>query len=147
MNIHRRKALTWLFALPAAGMASGALAHNGAPEASAFSTLSALSLALPVAVSVAAPVMLFAAGAMLTVSAVEVSANGTVWILERASDGASAIVTFAAASTGAAIVGVGTVLSVTVLSAGWLLGTAGEAIAFIPNALGESLLYHERIRP
>jgi hypothetical protein len=40
----------------------------------------------------------------------------------------------------------GTVLSVTVVAAGWLLSAAGEVICLIPNALGESLLYNERLR-
>lgn len=144
MSITRRQAICRLLALPFLGAAPAALAHPGASEAS---TVSGLSLALPIAVSVAAPVMILSAGAVLTVSAVEVSANGTVWVLERASDGASALVTFGAASLGAAAVAVGTGIAVTVLSAGWLLSAAGEAIAFVPNALGESLLYHERIRP
>jgi hypothetical protein len=33
---------------------------------------------------------------------------------------------------------------VTVIGAGTVLSAAGEAIAFIPNALGKALLYNER---
>ena len=43
--------------------------------------------------SVAAPVMILSGGVMLTVVAVEASAEGTVWVLERASDGARFSVT------------------------------------------------------
>ena len=37
-------------------------------------------------------------------------------------------------------------ISVTVVAAGWLLSVAGEVICIVPNALGESLLYNERVR-
>ena len=33
----------------------------------------------------------------------------------------------------------------TALSTGWVLSAAGEAIAFIPNEIGRALLYNERI--
>ena len=60
---------------------TGARAQSSVSEASVLSTL-------PIAVSVAAPVMLLSAGVALTVVAVEASTIGTVWVLERASDGA-----------------------------------------------------------
>jgi hypothetical protein len=110
---------------------------NSYPTAS---DASALSL-LPVAVSVAAPVMIVSAGAALTVVAVEASATGTVWVLERASDGARASVQL----SGVALAGVGTVLVATAISTGWVLSAAGEAVALIPNELGNALLYNERI--
>lgn len=122
-------------ALAAALHAVPARAH-GPSDASVLS-------ALPVAVSVAAPVALFSAGAVLTVVAVEASAAGTVWVLERASDGARASVRLSGAVSAAA----GTVVAVTALSTGWLLSAAGEAICFVPNTLCAALLYHERVTP
>ena len=56
---------------------------GGARAQSEASALSALST-LPIAVSVTAPVMVLSAGAVLTVVAVEASATGAVWVLERA---------------------------------------------------------------
>ena len=111
---------------------------HGPSEASALS-------ALPVALSVAAPVMLLSAGAMLTVVAVEASAEGTVWVLERASDGAQASVTLSAQAVGGLSVAAGTAVVVTAFSAGWVLSAAGEAIAYIPNEIGKALLYSERV--
>lgn len=108
--------------------------NNGASE------LSAISL-LPVAVVIAAPALVLSAGATLSVVAVEASAEGTVWVLERASDGARASVKVA----GHSVAAVGTGVVVTAMSAGWLLSAAGEAIAFIPNEIGKSLLYNERV--
>ncbi|MBA4343787.1 MAG: hypothetical protein C0423_16735 [Methylibium sp.] len=107
---------------------------------STVSQASALSM-FPVAVSVAAPVALFAAGAVLTVVAVETSARGTVWVLERASDGARASVEF----SGRASAAMGTALLVTVIASGYVLSVAGEVIAFVPNAIGQALLHNEQL--
>jgi hypothetical protein len=57
---------------------------NAAHADTAASEASALS-ALPIAVSVAAPVMIISAGVALTVVSVQASVVGTVWVLERAS--------------------------------------------------------------
>lgn len=119
---------------------AGARAHTCCTHYPTASDASALSL-LPVAVSVAAPVMIVSAGAALTVVAVEASATGSVWVLERASDGARASVHL----SGHALAGVGSVLLATAVSTGWILSAAGEAVAFIPNELGNALLHNERI--
>lgn len=118
----------------ALGTTPAARAHGGASELSLIS-------ALPVAVSVAAPVMLLSAGAMLTVVAVQASAEGTVWVLERASDGARMSVHLA----GHASAAVGTGVAVLALGTGWVLSAAGQALCFIPNEVGASLLYNEQV--
>jgi hypothetical protein len=114
-----------------------AAAQAQSVEASMLSTL-------PIAVSVAAPVVL-SAGAVLTVVAVEASATGTVWVLERASDGARSTLRLSAQAVGGLSVVAGTAVLVTVLSTGWVLSAAGTAIAFIPNEVGAALLYNERV--
>lgn len=116
-----------------------ASAHNdGLSEASALS-------ALPVAMSISAPVLSVAAGSVLVLASVEVVADGTVWILHRASDGARIVVKWSAISVGMASVAVGTAITVTAVSAGWVLSTAGTVLALIPNELGKALLHHERV--
>ncbi len=137
------RAVCALAALPLAITATASHAHNGAPEASAASSL---SLSLPVAVLIAAPVAFLAAGVMLTVTAIDVSAQGTVWVVRRASDGATASLRVSGELAASVAVGVGTAISVTVVAAGWLLSVAGEVLCIVPNALGESLLYNERVR-
>ena len=112
-----------------------AQAHNNVA-----SELSDISLR-PVAVVIAAPALVLSAGATLSVVAVEASAEGTVWVLERASDGARASIRLAGQSATA----IGTGVVVTAMSAGWLLSAAGQAVAFIPNEIGKSLLYNERV--
>jgi hypothetical protein len=122
-------------------LAAVLLPAHAQPNASDASALSAL----PVAVSVAAPVMILSAGAMLTVVAVQATSTGTLWILERASDGARTSVTLSAQAAGALSVAAGTAVLVTAMSTGWLLSAAGHALAFIPNQLGAALLHNERL--
>jgi hypothetical protein len=121
-------------------------------EVSALSALSALPIASVVvgaaAVAgsvVAVPVVLSTTGAVFVIKTVESTARGTVYVLERASDGAR--VSFEL--TGKAMLGtvqlIGTSVVVTVVGAGVLLSAAGEVIAFLPNALGKALLHNERL--
>jgi hypothetical protein len=141
---HRRTVMKKLVFASALSLAlsltfgGAARAHNGASEASALSML-------PVAISVAAPVALLSAGAVFTVVAVEAASEGTVWVLERASDGARASVTLSGQLVGGVSVLAGTAVVATAFSAGWVLSAAGKAIAFIPNEVGKALLYNERV--
>jgi len=120
------------------GLQSAQARPNQASEASALSML-------PVAISVTAPAMLVSGTVALSVVAIQATAEGMVWVLERASDGARISVKWASLSTGMVSVAVGTVVTVTAVSAGWLLSTAGEVIALMPNALGRALLHHEEV--
>lgn len=134
------KRIVFATLLSAALLTAGtARAHREA--ASEASVLSGLS----VAVSVVAPAGLIVSGAAFTVVAVTAVAEGTLWVLERASDGARFSVTLSAASVGAASLAVGTAVTVVACSTGWVLSAAGKAIAFIPNELGKALLYNERV--
>lgn len=134
MKLHQTLLAAGLALALALGPTGAAQAHNTASE------LSALSM-LPVAVSVVAPVGLLSAGAVFTVVAVEAASGATVWVLERASDGAQASVTLA----GGASAVVGTAVVATAFSAGVVLSAAGKAIAFIPNQIGQALMYNERV--
>ena len=142
-DLIRRRSLFALATVPLALAGTVSHAHTGAPEASAASSL---SLSLPVAVLIAAPVAFPAAGAILTVTAIEASAHGTVWVVRRASDGVAASLRFSGELAASVAIGIGTAISVTVVAAGWLLSVAGEVLCIVPNALGESLLYNERVR-
>ena len=129
-----KKTLSTLMLAATLAMTSGAQAH-GVSEAS-----SALSL-LPVAVVVAAPSAMLSAGAVLTVVAAQASADGAVWVLERASDGARLSLQLA----GGSLVASGTVVAVSALGTGWLISQAGRVICFIPNEIGQALLHNERV--
>ena len=139
---HRRPFLrSALAACATAAILATAPAHahrTGASDASALSLL-------PIAVSVAAPAMVLSAGAVFTVVAVEASADGAVWILERASDGARMSLRLSSDVAAGASLGVATAVTVSAVSAGWILVSAGKAIAFVPNEIGRALLHNERI--
>ncbi len=139
-----RAILTPLLSTTLAAMLTLAPLHAVRAHGSAASEVSALSM-LPVAISVAAPVALLSAGATFSVVAVSAVAEGTVWVLERASDGARFSVTLAGQAVSGVVVGAGTLVVSTVLATGWLLSAAGQAIAFIPNEIGKALLYNERL--
>ena len=111
---------------------------------SGASALSALS-ALPVAMSVGAVGLVVSGTASLTVIAVEASAEGVVWIVERASDGVRGTVRFARDVGGGLSIAAGEMITVVAMGTGWLLCAAGKAIAFVPNEVGSALLYSKRI--
>jgi len=127
---------------------SQAHAHG---EASTLSSLSALPVASIVGGSavagsvVAVPLALSVTGAVLTVTAIEASANGVVLVLERASDGAQASVELVGRGLAGLAIGVGSVVGCSIIGTGVVLSVASEAIAFIPNALGRALLHDERL--
>lgn len=131
---------------PACALAAAlAVALGGASPGSAqaqrdLSSASGLSL-LPVALVVAAPAALLSGATVLTVAAVEASADGGTWVLERGSDGARISLRLA----GGASVAVGAAVTVTAVGAGWLLSSAGRVLAIVPNEVGRSLLHHERV--
>ncbi len=102
---------------------------------------------LPLAVSLAAPVMILSAGATLAVASVEVAGEGAVWVLQRASDGARASLRVSGQLAQGASVAVGTVVTVSAVSTGWLLSAAGQALCFIPNEIGKALPHNERVTP
>jgi len=141
--------------IAACAMLTGATASfdvNAQSEASALSALSLMPVASVVVGAsaaagavVALPVVLSTAGTVLVVKVVTVTASGTLYLLERASDGAQVSVEVLGRSVAAASVAVGSLATVSVIGAGVLLSAAGEVIAFIPNELGRALLYNEQV--
>lgn len=94
---------------------------------------------------VAVPAALSVGGSTLAVVAVEASADGTVYVLERASDGARASVKVMGRAANGAGASVGTAVLVSVIGSGVVLSAAGEVLAFVPNAIGRALLHNERL--
>lgn len=132
-----------LAAGPARAQSEASLALSALPVASVVGAAGSAA-AGAAAVSVL-PAALAVSGAVLTVKVVEASALGTVYVLERASDGARASVRVSARAGQAVVLGVGTVVVVGALASGTLLSAAGEVLCFIPNEIGRALLHNERI--
>jgi hypothetical protein len=131
--------------LIAAATLTGTVAHAHGGDPVDASAASSLSLSLPVAMVASAPVAILAGGVVLTVVAVQASATGAVWVLERASDGARVVLRFSGQVVHGASAAVGASVMVTAISAGVLLSAAGELLCFVPNQIGASLLHNERI--
>ena len=133
---------------------AGLLVSVQARAQSNVSTLSAIS-AMPVASLVVASEapgalvqasnILSVAGATLVVKAVESTGRGTVYVLERVSDGVRLSVEVTGKALGTASVSVGAFVTVSVITAGTILSVAGEAIALIPSELGRALLHNQRL--
>ncbi|AVS86298.1 hypothetical protein C8239_17310 [Paracidovorax avenae] len=128
---------------PARAQSEASFALSMLPVASVVGTASVGSAAAGAVATV--PVALSVAGAVLTVRAVEASAAGTVYVLERASDGARVSVEVAGRAASGVAAGVGTVVACSVIGTGVVLSAAGEVLAFVPNALGRALLHNERL--
>ena len=125
-------------------IAAALAVHAAAHAQSSVSELSEASL-VPVAISVALPIVLVAGVGSIVVTSVEASAEGTVWVVENVADGVKGSIRFAGRAVGALAVAVGTVVVVTVVATGMVLSAAGHVIAFIPNEIGRSLSYNRRV--
>lgn len=129
-----------VIAAPAHAQSEASLVLSALPVASVVVGASVGATALSVV-----PFALSVAGATLVVKAVEVTARGTVYLLERASDGAQVSIEVVGRAASGVVIGVGTVVAVSVIGAGVLISTAAEVLAFIPNELGRALLYNQRL--
>jgi hypothetical protein len=117
---------------------------QAARDPSGLSELSAISL-LPVAAVGYGASAALAGTAQLTVLSVQASAEGVTWIVERASDGVRSTLRFAGQVGGALSIAAGQAITVVAMGTGWVLCTAGRALAFVPNEVGSRLLYSQRI--
>ena len=123
---------------------AGTLATSVDARAESSTELSEASL-VPVAISVALPVVLVAGVASVVVTGVEASAQGTVWVVENLADGVKGSICFAGQVVGTVAVAAGTVIVVTAVATGMVLSTAGHVIAFVPNEIGRTLSYNQRV--
>jgi hypothetical protein len=137
MNFHKTFRQTALALMLVANLGQ-ARAHGNSSDISLLS-------ALPIAFSMASPLMVLSAGATLTVVAVQASATGTEWVLERASDGARSSMKLSTQAAAGVSVVAGTAVLVTAVSTGWVLSTASRVIAFVPNEMGNALLHNEKV--
>jgi len=122
-----------------------ALVMNTAAHAERSASEVSQASMVPVAISVALPVVLVGGVGSIVVTSVQASAEGTVWVVESVADGVKGSVCFAGRAVEAAGIAVGTVLVATAVSTGTVLSNAGRVVAFIPNEIGRSLSYNERV--
>ncbi|MDP9901226.1 hypothetical protein [Variovorax ginsengisoli] len=128
---------------PASAQSEASAALSLMPVASVVGSAAAAGTAASAVVAL--PVALSVGGAMLTVVAVEASAEGTVYLLERVSDGARASIRVSGRAAQGVSTLAGTAVLVSVIGTGVVLSAAGEVLAFIPNAIGRALLHNEKL--
>lgn len=128
----------------AAGAAVAALPARAERDPSTAST--ELS-ALPLALSVAVPLSVLAAGGAFVVVSVQLASEATVYVLERVADG----LRFTVRVAGRAMVGAselaGAAVVVTLAGTGYLLCAAGRVIAYVPGETSRGLMYHREVLP
>lgn len=150
--------MTFGAASPARAQSEASAALSMLPVASVVGGASAVGAGAS-ALS-AAPLALSAAGGVFVVKAVNASARGTVYLLERASDGVqvsvevvgrtasaagNAVGSAASAAGNASAFVVGSSVTASMIAAGTILSVAGEVLAFVPNEIGRALLHNERV--
>lgn len=123
-------------------------ASNAEPRQSELSRGSE-ALSLGVAVVSLGTMSALQGSGRVVIDAVEFSAETATLVLKRVGQGGSEAsqVTLKLSAKGleksALVVGAG--LEVSVVSTGYLLISAGKALAFIPNQVGQTLLHHEKL--
>lgn len=101
--------------------------------------------AVSVAVSVLVPAAFISEGGKYVVKGVQASGEGTVYVLEKISDGVRGSLTIAGNVSGAASVGVGASVTFVATASGTLMVSAGKVLAIIPNELGRALLKSDKL--
>ena len=126
------------------GLASAAAVH-AAGTASQASAQSSAAVSAAAGAVVGGSVAALSAGATLSVVAVEQGSEATVLTLKNLSTGAEVVLRVSGQMAGGLSVAVGTTVQVLGEGAGYLLTSAGKALAFVPNEVGQSLLQHTRL--
>ncbi|MGQ3053225.1 MAG: hypothetical protein ACT6S0_15715 [Roseateles sp.] len=129
-----------MLAVPATAQSEISLAVSAAPVVLSMGAVSATGVALS-----AIPAGMLSAGVTLAVVSVEVVGSATVWVLERASDGARISLRTAGRLAEGVVVSTGAAVVVSVIAAGTVLSATGHVIAFIPNEVGKALLHNEQV--
>ena len=96
------------------------------------------------AVVVAGSMSMLVASGQVMIASLEAVGEGVVIVLKGASEAGSASIQLSGQAAQGLSLAVGTVVSVVAVSTGHVLVASGKAIAFIPNELGKSLLYHSK---
>lgn len=118
-------------------------AHAEGQSSTPLSNASALSAEGSATVVNGALDVLAASGSVV-VGSVEVSAEGTVLVLETAGGSARTALRLSGQAARSLSLAAGAAVEVSVTATGYLLIASGQLIAFIPNEVGKALLHHSR---
>jgi hypothetical protein len=123
-----------------------AAAPTQAQNASNASAASSAALSYATASVVGGTASTLAAGASLTLVAIEKAGEAVIWVLKDISTGATVSIRASAQVAGATSMAVGTAIAVTASAAGYALYSAGRMIAFVPSEIGRSMVYHAPLK-
>lgn len=123
---------------------SAALPAMAHAEASENLSRGSQNLSQGSAVVVAGSMSMLVASGQVMIASLEAVGEGVVIVLKGASEAGSASIQLSGQAAQGLSLAVGTVVSVVAVSTGHVLVASGKAIAFIPNELGKSLLYHSK---
>jgi hypothetical protein len=87
---------------------------------------------------------ILAGSGMLVVAGLEAAGESVHLVLKGASEAGEVSIRVSGELAAAASLAVGSVVVVTAEATGYALSAAGKLIAFVPNEVGRSLLYHGR---
>lgn len=82
----------------------------------------------------------------VVVDSVKTAADGVTVVLKGSTEAASATVKLSGKGIEKAALVSGAVIEVSATTTGYLLISAGKALAFIPNEVGSSLMHHARVQ-
>ena len=85
------------------------------------------------------------AGSALVVRALKPIGRTVELVVEASATGASLVLEVSAETVSALGLAAGSVLTVTVISTGFLVSAGAEAIAFIPDRMSRSLIHHREL--
>ena len=112
-------------------------------EAGAVDALSALPIAS--VTTTALPPIFATGGSAFRIESVEVGAFATLYAMERLSDGARVRVEVGTRGARRQPLPRGSIVKAATVSTGLVLTSGGEAIAYVPNALGRAVLHNQRL--
>lgn len=118
--------------------------HFASAQSQTRSSQGSSTLSAGSAQVVAGSLETIAGSAEWVVAAMEMIGGSTVVTLTRISEAGGESVKFSVELAGAASLAVGKAIQAVATSTGYVLMSAGHIIAFVPNEVGRSLLYHER---
>lgn len=126
-----------------------ASSHASVEGSTAISLGAASILASPLASAQGGPIeagIFFAAGSALMVTGVSGGGlNEVEVVMQNIVNGSKAVLKTSSSVANGVGVAVGSALKVVAESTGYTLLTSGKILAFVPNALGESLLYQTKL--
>ena len=138
------KKLSLISALCASSlMPLAAQAGNGCPSCGPSNGSEALSMGM--GFLVLGSMSMVAGSGQLVVDTVKTAADGVTVVLKGSTQAASATIKLSGKGVEKLALASGAVVEVSALTTGYLLVSAGQVLAFIPNEIGNALMHHQKI--